>query len=404
MNKSVKVLYLVHRVPFPPDKGDRIRSYHVLRRLCDFAAVDVAFLTDEKVPVETINALGTLCDNVHVYDAGRVRRWLRASMTFATGRSATEGLFYSRQLQRDVDEWRVAGCYDAIVIFSSSMVPYVMHPQLRSRVVADLVDVDSEKFFDYAAHSAGLLAWLYRHEGKRVRRLERFATSLRAVVLATVPEAELFKQVVPGSEPVVIQNGVDLNYFSPRNDIEPDPYTCVFMGALDYRANVTGLEWFCNEVWPHLRPDYPNSEFRIVGRRPVARVRALDSIDGVNVVGEVPDVRPWLQSSSVAVAPLLVARGVQNKVLEAMACGVPVIGTASALNGLACETDVDAVEANSPQEWSAALDSIWNDKTKQHTLAINARKYVEQYHNWDVCLSRMEEIVRCATDQALPLA
>jgi polysaccharide biosynthesis protein PslH len=255
-----------------------------------------------------------------------------------------------------------------------------------------MVDVDSQKWFDYAERAGGPKAALYRLEGRRVRTLERTAARARSVTFATEAEAGLYRGYCPEARVEAIMNGVDLDYFRPPSDVE-ESGKLVFVGQLDYRANVLGLNWFCREAWPAIRDRLPEASFQIVGRDPVAAVRRLGTMPGIEVVGAVPDVRPYLASARVVVVPLPVARGVQNKVLEAMAMGRPVVGSAAALEGIPLLEGRDALAATAPPDWVRCIAGLWDDPARRGELGRNARRYVEANHRWEACLGRFDELV-----------
>ena len=387
-----RILFLAHRVPFPPDKGDRIRSYHLLAYLARLGQVDLAYLTDEPSGRETSEALGRLCRRVEAFPIPRGWRWARAAWSLARGRSLTEGLFGSPTLRNLIDRRLTETAYDAVVCFSSGVLPYVLCRGLDSRLVVDLVDVDSQKWLDYAGRTAFPKSALFRLEGRRVRALEREAARARAVVLATDGEAAIYRRICPEARVEAVSNGVDLDYFRPEAE-SGEEGGCVFVGQLDYRANVLGLEWFCREAWPLIRARRPGATLRIVGRNPVAAVRRLGAMPGVEVVGPVADVRPDLASARVVVVPLPVARGVQNKVLEAMAMGRPVVASPEALEGLALERGRDALEAARPDDWVRHVDRLWDDPRERDQVGRAARRYVEENHRWASCLGQFGAIV-----------
>lgn len=396
-----RILVLVHRVPYPPDKGDRIRSYHLVAHLARLGEVDLAFLTDEPVAPESLDVLGRLCRRVEAIPVSRTLRWLQAAWSLATGKSLTEGLFSAPALRTLVGLWLAEVRYDAVVCFSSGVLPYVLNRGLDSRLVADLVDVDSQKWFDYAERVSGPKASLFRLEGRRVRALEQAAGRARAVVLATQNEAEIYRGFCPEANVASISNGVDLDYFRPITGIE-ESGGCVFVGQLDYRANVLGLEWFCREVWPAIREALPTATFDVVGRNPVAAVKRLGSVPGVRIIGSVPDVRPYLQAARVVLVPLPVARGVQNKVLEAMAMARAVVASPAALEGLALIPGHDALAASTPADWIREITRIWNNPHSRCDLGRSARLYVEANHNWDTCLSRFDDLLDLMADHSAP--
>ncbi|MCA9175167.1 MAG: glycosyltransferase, partial [Planctomycetales bacterium] len=409
--KRANVLLLTHRVPYPPNRGDRIRSYHLLRFLARRANVHLASLTDEPVTEETQAALDPLCvrrADATVHPWGR---WVRGSLSLLRGGSATEGLFHNARLKRTLDDWASDTSFDGVVVFCSSMAQYVPRKLAGVPMVVDLVDVDSEKWFQYASHRRGPKRWLYALEARRVRRLERtLARQSTALTVVSDEEAQLFRSFCSEGHVRGVGNGVDTDYFSPemmsehdRSSMgvparaasgvddrsmgalaraalrstaasatsasetpntsapvadtnvdcaaEPHEPNCVFVGVLDYYPNIEGITWFCREVWPAVRRAIPEATLSIVGRHPTPRVAELGELPGVTVVGEVPDVRPYLSRAAAAIAPLQIARGVQNKVLEAMSAGTPVIATAEALTGLQAEPDQDALLGVDAGDW-----------------------------------------------------
>lgn len=394
-----RILFLAHRVPYPPDKGDRIRSYHLLEHLARRGRVDLAFLADGPTGGATLAALGRLCHRVESAPLSRAGRWARAAASLARGRSLTEGLFDAPTLRATVDRWLRETRYDLVVCFSSAVLPYVLGRGPGGRLIADLVDVDSQKWLDYAARTSGPVAALFRLEGRRVRRLERDAgLEASAVVLATSDEAALYRRVCPEARVEAISNGTDLEFFRPGREAACGGL--VFVGQLDYRANVLGLCWFCREAWPAIRSRLPGATLRIVGRSPGASVRRLGAVPGVEVVGPVADVRPYLDDARVVVVPLPVARGVQNKILEAMAMGRPVVASPAALEGLDVVRGRDALSADGPDEWSATLAGLWDDPGRRAEIGRNARRYVETNHRWRACLGRFDELIARAAPAA----
>jgi sugar transferase (PEP-CTERM/EpsH1 system associated) len=389
------ILYLVHRVPYPPDKGDRIRAYHLLRFLSRRAAVHLACLADEPVPPEAVAALRRYCERVAVIRLGRWTRWACALGSLLCGGTVTAGAFRSAGLRAVVRQWAAETAFAAAVASASSMVPYLRLPQVRGvPAVVDLVDVDSQKWFDYAAGSRWPLSWLYAAEGRRLSRLEgSLPTWARAVTLVSEAEADLYRGFCAPGAVHAVTNGVDLEYFRPRQGVEP---VCVFVGALDYRPNVDATCWFCEGVWPQIRRLRPRAELWLVGRCPVPSVRRLAEVPGVRVVGQVPDVRPYVARAALAVVPLRIARGLQNKVLEALAMGKPVVASPHALAGLQPRTNVPVVTARSPQEWVDQVVRLLDDEAGRRELGVRGRRYVEEHHHWDTCLGPFEPLLGLA--------
>jgi sugar transferase (PEP-CTERM/EpsH1 system associated) len=206
------------------------------------------------------------------------------------------------------------------------------------------------------------------------------------VTLVSENEADLYRDVVPSGPVHAVSNGVDLDYFQPLTCAAGED-GCVFVGALDYRPNVDAACWFTQAVWPAVHARHPEAILRLVGRRPSAEVRRLAAVPGVEVVGQVPDVRPYVARSAVAVAPLRLARGLQNKVLEAMAMARPVVASPPALAGLADASGLPAVQAGQPREWVEAVCGLLGDDQRRRQLGRAGRQYVERHHSWERCLS-----------------
>jgi len=392
---KLNILYLTHRVPYPPNRGDRIRSFHQLDYLASRADVSLAALADEPVPEATRAELERRCAQLAIEPVGRYSRWCRAAASAVQGRTMTAGLFASARLRRTIRRWAGAKRFDAVLVFCSSMLQYAMLPELAcARKVIDLVDVDSEKWFDYHRRARGFKRLAYGLEGRQVRRLERsLLERMDAVVLVSEAEAALFRSVCPNDRTWAVTNGVDFDYFTPSDLQSEQPERCVFVGVLDYGANVDGLEWFCRQVWPRVKSQAPRATFAVVGRRPTAAVRKVADGRGVELVGEVPDVRPHLREASVVVAPLRIARGIQNKVLEAMAMGKAVLASPEALEGIAARPGLHLAQAGAASDWIEQLTALFTDPVRRTELGARGRAFVQEHHSWQACLEPLSELL-----------
>jgi sugar transferase (PEP-CTERM/EpsH1 system associated) len=398
-----RVLYVTHRVPYPPDKGDRIRNYHLLTWLARHASVDLACLADEDVSDAEVGALKDLVDRVAMVPIRRGSRRMRASWSLATGRTASEGAFRSSALCGLLRRWAGETRYHAILVSASSLVPYLRLAELaRTPAVVDFVDVDSQKWLDYADASRGPRAWLYRTEGERLRRLETEATRrARGVILVSAAETNLLRRSCDAANIHTVPNGVDLEGFRPGGVEAESERTCVFVGALDYRPNVDGVCWFCREVWPEICRLRPGAQLRLVGRQPVAAVRRLARVPGIEVVGQVPDVRPYLAEASVVVVPLRLALGIQNKVLEAMAMGKATVASPQSLVGLQGHGSVPVLIASTPSQWVESVTRLMGDMVERRRLGEEGRHYVEEFHHWDRALEPLESILGLHQDRGV---
>jgi sugar transferase (PEP-CTERM/EpsH1 system associated) len=381
-----RVLYLTHRVPYPPDKGDRIRNWHVLRGLAGRFRVSLGCLADEPVPDAARAKLGEVCERVAIVPVSRSHRLLGAGRSFLGGRSLSEGAFSSCELALVIDAWQGESPFSAIVASATSLVPYLRRPAFRSvPAFVDVVDVDSRKWLDFADTVSFPKSWLYRREAARVRRLEQdLPRWAKASVLVSPAEARLFDSIAGPGSALVATNGVDLDYFRPTPP-SPEPIAA-FVGALDYLPNVDAAAWFATSVWPAIRARRPDAEFHLIGRNPVPRVRRLASVPGIVVVGSVPDVRLPLARASVAVVPMRLSRGLQNKVLEALAMGLATIAAPPALVALRTVPDRHLLRAETPDEWITAILDLFDHPAKRLELGRAGRAFVEEHHDWTNCL------------------
>ena len=389
-NRLPKILYLVHRIPYPPNRGDRIRSFHLLEFLAARSEVHLAFLSEGPPSPKAMKALAKHSAELAAVTLGPRTRWLRAAWSLGSGRTATEGLFRSSQLARIIGRWARDTRFDAVLVFCSSMAQYLDVAGLEGvPIVVDLVDVDSQKWLDYTESAGGLKRAVFRLEGRRLRRLERsLVERAKAVTLVSRHEADLLREFCPTDRIHAIANGVDLDYFRPAGPDESyDSRQCVFTGALDYRANLDGVQWFCRHVWPEVHRRRPGVSFALVGSNPSATAYRLAELPGVELVGEVPDVRPHLASAAIAVVPLRVARGIQNKVLEALAMGKAVVASPQSLEGLGVEPEVHLRQAAGPEEWINAISDLLDNPELRNRLGRAGRAYVEEQHCWDARLA-----------------
>jgi len=262
------------------------------------------------------------------------------------------------------------------------------------RHILDLVDVDSMKWDSYARSSWPPLAWVYAAEANRLRRIESgLYDHFDGITVVSSAEADAYRQTV-GQHPglTVVRNGVDINYFQPLPD--PHNHSLVFVGVLNYRPNTEGISFFAQQVMPLLRRQVPDAHLFIVGRHPTPAVEALSQIPGVEVVGSVPDVRQYIAQSSLAVAPLLIARGVQNKVLEAMACQRTVICSSGAAKGIDATPGEHFLVADTPQEWAQTIAQTFADRDRRLALAAAARRHVEQFYSWEEAIKPMLQLIQ----------
>jgi polysaccharide biosynthesis protein PslH len=392
------LLYLVHRLPYPPNKGDKVRSYHLLKHLGLQHRVFLGTFVDDpddEVHVPTVRAL---CADLHVTRLHPRAAKLRSLRALPAGRPLTLDYYHSAALHTWVREVMAAHRIDAIVVFSSAMAQFV--PEAPSMpVLVDFVDVDSAKWTQYAGNHRWPMSWLYRREGERLLAYERqvSAQSQRSFFV-TENEAALFKAAAPECAPRVqaIGNGVDSDFFIPdparATPFAADEVPIVFTGAMDYWPNIDAVVWFAQDIFPLLRQKYPKLRFYIVGRSPPPSVQALASSDVV-VTGTVPDVRPYLQYAAAVVAPLRVARGIQNKILEAMAMARPVVAAQSCVEAIDAQTGTELLAALEVGDYVREVCGLLDDPARATRMGAAGRQRVVQGYSWAAHLSVMDRYI-----------
>ncbi|OYV00612.1 MAG: sugar transferase [Burkholderiales bacterium PBB5] len=390
-----KLLYLVHRMPYPPNKGDKVRSYHLLRHLAQRHQVFVGTFVDDPDDLAHVPALRAMCADLCAVPLQPRLAKLASLSGLLTGEALTLRYYADARLRAWVAHTVATQGIDAVLVFSSSMAPYALaHPQLPT--LLDLVDVDSAKWTDYAPNHAWPLSWLYRREGQRLLAYERQAVAQsRAAFLVTDNEVALFNRLAPESQGRVtaLCNGVDAEFFAPDPGL-PNPFAAgelalVFTGAMDYWPNIDAVTWFVQDMLPALRQRWPALRFHIVGRSPAPAVRALAG-EAVVVSGTVPDVRPYLQHACAVVAPLRLARGVQNKVLEAMAMGKAVVAARTCVAAIDARAGEHLLSADQAEDYIAAVQSLLDDVAAAARIGTAARQCVLAAYDWSARLAGID--------------
>jgi sugar transferase (PEP-CTERM/EpsH1 system associated) len=391
------LLYLVHRIPYPPNKGDKIRSYHLLRHLSKTYRVHLGAFIDDSSDLQYAEAVRALGATVCLIELNPRTARLRSLSGLLTGKPLTLSYYANAELRQWVEKTLHDFPIKTAVIFSSAMAQYVEgKPQLKC--IADFVDVDSDKWRQYAPTKPWPLSWVYAREAKTMLEYERkVAAEMSASLFVTEEEAKLFRQLAPESAAKIgwFNNGVDFDFFSPAcaypNPYSPDELPLVFTGAMDYWPNIDAVVWFAHEVFPAVYARFPQACFYIVGGRPAPSVQQLAQIPGVKVTGRVPDVRGYLAHANMAVAPLRIARGLQNKVLEAMAMAKPVVASRQAAEGICAEAGKDLIVASDAVAFQDAIASLLVGGTQQ--MGEAARSRVMADYDWQNTLSKLNVLL-----------
>lgn len=398
------LLFLSHRIPYPPNKGDKIRSYHILKHLSQNYRIFLGTFVDDKEDWQYLEGLEQYVDEHYCLPLNPFWSQIKGVTALAQRQPISNPYYFDRKLQRWVDQVIERESPTKLFLYSSSMAQYVLDPKYDSRRrVIDFVDVDSDKWRQYAEKKSGVMKQVYQREHRYLLEFERRAAAqFDASLFVSDHEAELFKEMAPESERKIqgVSNGVDLDYFSDTGSLV-SPYhaenpVLVFTGAMDYWANVDAVQWFCDEVFPLIQTQIAAAQFYIVGVNPTSQVTELGKRDGVTVTGRVEDIRPYIHFAKVAVAPLQIARGIQNKVLEAMANTTPVVATSAAMEGIALPDHLQLLIQDDPQPFANQVVELLDSRSSGDAGAM-CRKVVEDHYSWDACLSRLDAIMEGST-------
>lgn len=332
----MNILYLAHRVPYPPNKGDKIRALWEIKSLSASHNIDLFCFYDHDEDRNSIDALRPYCRDCYVEPLSWWRSRIQALSAVIRKKPFSLAYFYSKTMAARVKAAMATRRYDAVLCFGSAMAGYVEEECSIPRVL-DMVDVDSAKWAEYASNSILPLRWLWRQEARLLGDYERKAAeTFTRTLLCTDAEASLLRRIASDAAIDVLRHMVDTAYFDPAKVEVPahiaalQPYV-LFAGSMDYTPNIDAVEWFYRNALPLMRREMPELRFVIVGRNPARVVRQLaDDAGAVTVTGTVPDVRPYFCAAAATVAPMLLARGVQNKILESLAMGVPVVASSRA--------------------------------------------------------------------------
>lgn len=392
-----EILFLCHRVPWPPNRGDKIRSHHILRKLMAHAPVNlVCFADDEGEAAEESDMKHSLA-SVQIVQRTK-SNWQAGIEALITAKPVSLTSFGSGEIRDYVETILSTRPIDCIFVFSGQMAQFIP-ADYTGRVVMDFADVDSAKFESYADTGSGPMAWINRREGKLLRAFEqKVAKRSDYALFVSEAEAQLFRQRsgLDAGKVKAVGNGIDLDFYDPDKasaiTSHKDGPLIIFTGQMDYRPNIDAVVSFSGEVMPEILEHYPYAKFAIVGRAPTDEVARLDGMNGTFVTGSVDDIRGWLKGADIVVAPLRIARGIQNKVLEAMAMGKPVVASVAAAQG------IDAVDgqhfhiAKGPQHEAELVCDLLSDPRKAKAIGDNARSLIRSAYSWETQLADITDL------------
>jgi len=394
-----RILFLCHRVPFPPNKGEKIRAFHILQHLAAKHDVWLGAIADGPLDGAWRDWSAQHCRDACLAVQRPIAVLCHASAAVVSGAPLSVRAFRNGHLMRWSSKLLETQNIDTIYAFSSTMAQYALgRAAEHARLIVDFVDVDSEKWRQYAAMRSGPSRWFYTIEADRLMRFDKFvAARAHASIFVTQSEYQLFAKQVPDctGRLHVVSNGVDVDYFRPDKPAGKESAhvpTVLFVGTMSYPPNVDAVLWFVRSILPIIRDRVRDARLCVVGAKPSSEIRALARLPFVEVTGTVPDVRPYYREADAVVAPLRIARGIQNKVLEAMAMAKPVVATPEAVEGIAAEDGRHVLIARTAQEIAKAVIDVLLGRAPAD-LGPNARERVIEKHNWAHNLTRLDELI-----------
>ncbi|MEQ1529441.1 MAG: TIGR03087 family PEP-CTERM/XrtA system glycosyltransferase [Methylococcales bacterium] len=380
------LLFLVHRIPYPPNKGDKIRSYNFLKHLVAEYNVYLGAFIDDANDWQYTEKLDELCKETHFQGLNPLPAKIKSLPGLLTGEALSLPYYRNQAMQTWVDSTIKNHGIKKVLIFSSTMAQYINSSHAVDMIV-DFVDVDSDKWRQYAEKKHGIQKWIYQREAAYLFKYEqKIAEQAKVSSFVSEMEAALFKSMAPALSHKIthINNGVDTDYHAPELSL-PSPYSAdemslVFTGAMDYWANVDAVKWFAEAVFPAISAQHATAKFYIVGSKPTKEVQDLAGMPNVIVTGAVPDVRPYVAHAKLAVAPLRIARGIQNKVLEAMALGKYVLATSAAMEGIAYDQTLQISVADQADSFADAANQLLAEPGSLDSL--QNREFVKTHFSW----------------------
>ena len=399
------LVFLCQRIPFPPIKGERITSFNLLRHLTRHYRVFVGTFIDDPGDRKDIETLRGMVTGLYVGEVKKPWAYVQALPRWLAGEPISYAIFRDQKLGQWLDGIEAGEHPVAVVTHSSNISAYATdwfkrNGQSEPRRILHFADVDSEKFVAYAERATGLKRWIFAEEARRVRREERRLTAAAdKVAFVSDEEAALFRRVLEKDHErvVTLPNGVDTDLFD-RRKYTAAPFVSrgaafAFTGAMDYLPNIEAVKWFAKDVFPLIQAELPHAQFLIVGAKPTDEVLKLADGNNVLVTGRVESVAAYLAFTQVAVAPLRIARGIQNKVLEAMAMAIPVVVSPGALTGIAAKPGIDLVCADTAHEWLRACVDLVHDSKRAQQMGESARQLVIKLYNWDAQFARLDKFL-----------
>jgi sugar transferase (PEP-CTERM/EpsH1 system associated) len=399
----MRIFYVCQRVPFPPDRGDKITTYNEILHLAKSHDVDVFCLADGPEDLANVEGIKPRVSSVTAVPVTPLRARIRAAKALVLNQSLSVEAFDEPALHRTIKAKYAALKPDLFIVYSCNVAQYAAHFPRTARIM-QFADLDSLKWQQYAARAKPPMSWIYRTEESRLLAYERMiAKTFSHSLVCTDIEKRDFERLIPGIPVTTVSNGVDLEYFRPQGGPK-GPQSIVFTGVMDYLPNVDAVEWFATAIFPIVRESVPDAKFTICGSRPSPQVKRLASLPGVTVTGRVPDTRPYLDAAEVFVAPLRIARGIQNKLLEALAMALPSVASRQTCKATVVPEGEGLLAEDEPRAFAAAVVRLLKDDAYRAEMARKARLSAQTYYTWQAQMELLDRVIVHVTESAASAA
>lgn len=389
-----KVVVLAHRIPFPPNKGEKLRTFHQIEELVRKGhELKVLAPVSQQSDFDNAKALADLF-NIEVICKPLPNKFLRLANAVLKGISFSEANFFSNALAHELI--KITKSADAVLFTASSLANYarVLPPESGNLLLMDFMDVDSDKWQQYVSQSNIMKRWVYQRESDQIRKLEiEVANTFDVCFLIAETERKLFKNCVTSAGRIeVLGNGIDTKLFSPSDHKPKNEVNFLFSGVMDYKPNIDAILWFIDNCWKDILEKIPNAKLIIAGMNPSTKIMKLASTN-IEVTGFVDDIKPYFDKAHIFIAPFQIARGVQNKVLQAMACALPVVSTPLGAEGIICEDKFDILLADSALAFTEKVIALSQDNELRARVGNNALETINANYAWESVLKPLTEVI-----------
>lgn len=399
----MNILFIAQRIPYPANKGEKIRSFHQIKYLAEQGHKITVLSPYEKKEEQSFALQLSQFDSISCECIPLESKLLRLISGLVKNESLSVANFYNKILQKKIDIAIESNNFNAIICTSSAVAKYIFcsstlnNQTNKPMLLMDFMDLDSDKWQQYANTSNWPMTWVYQREAKILAEYEqKIVQHFTACFFIADAEVSLFQTKSKHSQNVyTLGNGMDTKTFFPAKTPPNNEYPVfLFTGVMDYKPNVDAVIWFVQNIWSSLLSKYPKAKFIIAGMTPSPAVKELQNISGIEVTGYVDDILPYYHQSDYFVAPFRLARGVQNKVLQAFACGLPVISTPMGAEGIDCSEKKDILLANNKEEFLAAIALLEQDYELKNSIKENALILINEKYSWEGKLQILENILQ----------